>query len=168
MTDDSINHVSDVFLTPPEWQAWLRTFPLLASFGDQTPVQHATISGQSVPHLDNDYWQTQTESLETLALTKCSDLNIDGMFHEVTSIIDEDLTRFDSMVAYFGQFYPDGDPFRIQIESEIAACVKRDLSWMLVEWLIETPGFFTQLKVWYDLGRWPHAWDNSLGQIVVT
>ena len=145
----------------------LPPFPLLTSFGAQTPVDGAAVSGHEIPQLDSDYWQLQTMSLEALALTKCSDHNIDGMFYEVTSIIDEDLTRFNPMVAYFGRYYADRDPVRIQIESEIAECVKRDLAWMMVEWLIEAPGFFTGLKNWYDLGRWPHGWDNSTSQIIL-
>ncbi|MEI8381699.1 MAG: hypothetical protein WCJ09_16340 [Planctomycetota bacterium] len=140
---------------------------MLAAFGDQTPVDGATINAADIPQLDADFWQARTEALEALALSRCSDQNIDGMFYEVTSIIDEDLTRFDPMVAYFGRYYPDGDPVRIEIESEIAACVKRDLSWMMVEWLIQAPGFFTGLKTWYDLGRWPHGWDRAKAQILV-
>ncbi|MGI9497824.1 MAG: hypothetical protein ACR2NK_17340 [Mariniblastus sp.] len=167
MNADPIKHVSDTFLTPPESQEWLRSFPMLKQFGAKGPVTGAIVTQDQIPQLDSDYWQRHTKALESHALTKCSDANIDGLFYEVTTIIDEDLTRFDPMVAHFGQHYPDGDSTRIQIESEVAGCVKRDLAWMMVEELIGERGFFSGLKRWYDLGRWPHAWDQQTGQIVL-
>lgn len=156
-----IKDVSDVFLIDKDQQTWLRTFPLLTLFGDDSPVDGAIVSMDAVPKLDCNFWQAQTEAIERIALTKCSDLNIDGIFYEVTWIIDENLMRFDPMVNYFRRHYHDGDPVRMEIESNIAQCVKRDLSWMMVEWLIEISGFFTQLKTWYNLGRWPHAWHGQ-------
>lgn len=164
-----IKDVSDVFMIDRDRQAWLRTFPLLASFGHDSPVDGAIVSTDAIPQLDGEFWQAQTEAIEKVALTKCSDVNIDGIFNEVTWIIDENLARFDPMVNYCGRHYSDGDPVRIEIESNIAACVKRDLSWMMVEWLVETPGFFTHLKKWYELGRWPHGWRGRFpsGQVVL-
>ena len=107
-----IEDVSDVFMIDQVQQAWLRTFPLLTSFGHDSPVDGAMVSTDAIPKLDNEFWQAQTEAIEKIALTKCSDLNIDGIFYEVTWIIDENLSRFDPMVNYFGRHYPDGDPVR--------------------------------------------------------
>ncbi len=139
-------------------QKWLRTFPILGSFGDPTPVEGVQIDEAPIPELAYEFWSSQTKSLEKIALAELSDSSIDAIFEEVTLIIDEDLLRFDPMVHFFAQHYPDGDPFRIELEREVALCVKRDLSWMTVEQVLGKGGFFSHLRGWYNLGRWPHGW----------
>lgn len=90
-----------------------------------------------------------------------SDAHIDRVFDAVTAVINEDLRRFDQLIAYYGRFAPDGDETRIEWERLAAEALKRDLAWAACELLAGAPGFFTNLLPWYDRGRWPIGWDGE-------
>jgi hypothetical protein len=90
-----------------------------------------------------------------------ADPEIDSIFDQVAAVVDENLSRFDALVNYYGRFFPDGDPIRIDYEREGAHSVKRDLAWAAIERAVGEPAFFCGLLPWYDRGRWPCRW---LGQ----
>ncbi|MCA9136906.1 MAG: hypothetical protein KDB00_09105 [Planctomycetales bacterium] len=160
----------DSVLIPSSHQLWLRTFPLFVSFGQPLSDRRAKLDPSEIPTLDAQFWGRQTEALESTALRKFSDREIDGVFDQTSEIIDEDLLRFDPMVHYFRAYFADGDETRIAIEKEIAHAAKRDLAWMTIELLLDQQGFFTDLRTWYDAGRWPHGWIGNYpdGQPIVT
>jgi hypothetical protein len=108
--------------------------------------------------LDVQFWSERTHEAEA-RISKClTDSHIDGIFDEVAGVIDENLLRFDPLVAYFGRFAPAGDPDRIQWERNAAHCVKRDLAWAACERAAGVSGFFCDLLKWYNRGRWPVGW----------
>jgi len=80
---------------------------------------------------------------------------------EVAAVVDEDLGRFDPLIAYYARFAPDGDPARIDWERDAAHGVKRDLAWAAIERAIGEPSFFSGLRPWYDRGRLPVGWSGA-------
>lgn len=118
---------------------------------------------------DSDFWLERTQEAETEARLALSETEIDCIFDDVASVIDEDLGRFDPLVAYYGRFLPDGDAARIEIEREAAHCIKRDLAWAAIERANRGPSFFSGLLSWYEQGRWPIAWagDYPDGHVLV-
>lgn len=141
-----------------EYASWLRSFPMLASIGRQSRLVEVVPASDVPVFLDVDFWGQRTHDLEELALEQISDQAIDCIFHDVSQVIDEDLLRFNPLIAYYGRFAPDGDPDRIEWERDAAHCVKRDLAWIAVEKSIGVSGFFSSLVYWYDQGRWPFGW----------
>lgn len=141
-----------------EFCAWLRRFPLMTSIGQP--------AGDVLPddgpyYQDTGFWATRTHEVERIARRHLADAEIDRIFREVAGVIDEDLGRFDPLVAYYGRYFPDGDDDREEDEMEAAHAVKRDLAWAAVERAIEEPGFFSSLVPWYDRGRWPVGWEGK-------
>jgi hypothetical protein len=141
-----------------EYAAWLRTFPMLTNIG--RPSDSPEVVGPSAEpvYLDAAFWSERTHEAEARARHHLTDPEIDRIIDEVAAVIDEDLRRFDPLVAYYGRFAPDGDPARIRWEREAAYSVKRDLAWAAVERVIGEPGFFSSLLPWYERGRWPIGW----------
>jgi len=138
--------------------AWLRTFPLqinIGKLGDSAEVIGPT---DAPVYLDVAFWSERTHEAESRARKHLTDAEIDRIIDEVAAVIDENLLRFDPLVAYYGRFFPDGDPGRINDEREAAHSVKRDLAWAAMERAVGEPGFFSDLLVWYDRGRWPVGW----------
>jgi hypothetical protein len=107
---------------------------------------------------DVEFWGARTHEVEARSRRHLSDGEIDAVFEEVAAAVDEDLRRFDPMIAYFSRFAPDGDEGRIEAEREVAHCVKRDLAWAAVERATGNPRFFASLRAVYDRGRWPCGW----------
>jgi hypothetical protein len=141
-----------------EFFAWLRTFPLQTNIGKPGDSPEVIGPTDAPVYLDVAFWSARTHEAETRARTHLKDVEIDRIIDEVAEIIDEDLLRFDPLVAYYGRFLPDGDPGRIDDEREAAHSVKRDLAWAATERAIGEHGFFTGLLPWYDQGRWPVGW----------
>jgi hypothetical protein len=112
-------------------------------------------------YLDVTFWSERTHEAEARAQTHLTDAEIDDIVNEVAAVIDENLFRFDPLVAYYGRFFPDGDAGRIEDEREAAHSVKRDLAWAAIERAIGEPGFFSGLLAWYDCGRWPVGWTGQ-------
>lgn len=141
-----------------EYAAWLRAFPMLVNIG--RPGDSPEVIGPSDEPviLDVSFWSERTHEAESRALGHLSDPEIDGIIDEVAAVIDENLLRFDPLVAYYGRFAPDGDPDRIRCERGAAHGVKRDLAWAATERAIGEPAFFCGLLSWYDRGRWPVGW----------
>jgi hypothetical protein len=141
-----------------EYAAWLRAFPMLTRSGQ--PGDSPEVVGPSAEpvFLDAGFWSERTHEAEARARHHLSDPEIDGIIDEVTAVIDEDLLRFNPLVAYYGRFAPDGDPTRIEWEREAAHSVKRDLAWAATERAIGEPDFFCGLLSWYERGRWPVGW----------
>jgi len=136
----------------------VRALPLLTNIG-QSGKSPEIISVNVAPvYLNVPFWSERTHEAEALAREHLSDAEIDGVIDDVAGVIDEDLLRFDPLIAYFARFFPDGDPRRIDDEREVALSVKRDLGWAAIERLIEHQGFFTELLPWYEKGRWPCDW----------
>ena len=107
---------------------------------------------------DVSFWSSEPTRAEARARKHLTDAEIDGIFDEVTAVIDENLLRFDPLVAYYGGFFPEGDAGRIEDEREAADSVKRDLAWAAMERAIGEPAFFSNLLAWYDRGLWPVGW----------
>ena len=141
-----------------EYAAWLRAFPLLVHIG--TPGDSPEVIGpsDSPVFLDAAFWSERTHEAEASARRHLTDSEIDAIIDDVARIIDEDLRRFDPLVAYYGRFAPDGDPTRMRWEREAAHSVKRDLAWAACERAVAEPGFFDALLQWYERGRWPVGW----------
>ena len=124
------------------------------------PSDSAEVVGPSdTPvYLDVSFWSERTHEAEARAKRHLSDAEIDTIIDEVAAVIDEDLLRFGPVVAYYGQYFPDGDAGRIEDERQAAHSVKRDLAWAAMERAIGESGFFSDLLAWYDRGRWPVGW----------
>jgi len=111
---------------------------------------------------DAEIWSARTHETESRARLHLSDAEIDTVFDDVAAAVDEDLRRFDPLVACFARFSPDGDPRRIADERETAHAVKRNLAWAAIERATAgDPGFFTTLLPIYDSRRWPCAWSGE-------
>ena len=137
---------------------WLRAFPLLTNIGKPGDSPEVIGPSDAPVFLDVAFWSERTHEAEARARRQLTDAEIDGIIDEVAAVIDENLLRFDPLVAYYGQFFPDGDAGRIEDEREAAHSVKRDLAWAATERAIGEPGFFSCLLAWYDRGRWPVGW----------
>ena len=111
--------------------------------------------------LDGAFWSLRTHGAEGIARKVLSDPEIDEIIDDVAAVIDENLRRFDPLIAYYGRFAPDGDPSRIEWERGAAHSVKRDLAWAACERVVGEPGFFSDLLPWYERGRWPVGWDGE-------
>ncbi len=144
-----------------EYAAWLRRFPMLVHIGAPGDVPEVVGQSDAPVFLDVDFWSERTHGAEEVARRYLTDPQIDGIIDEVATVIDENLLRFDPLVAYYGRFAPDGDPTRIEWEREAAHSVKRDLAWAACERAVSEPGFFCGLLPWYDRGRWPVGWAGS-------
>jgi hypothetical protein len=111
--------------------------------------------------LDAAFWSERTHEVEAAVRGHLTDPQIDSIIDDVAAVIDENLRRFDPLVAYYGRFAPDGDQTRIEWEREAAHSVKRDLAWAACERAVGEPGFFYGLLPWYDRGRWPVGWAGA-------
>jgi hypothetical protein len=144
-----------------EYAAWLRAFPMVAHIGQPGDTPEVAALSDEPVFLDTAFWSERTHAAEATARRHLTDPQIDGIIDEVAAIIDEDLLRFDPLVAYYGRFAPDGDPTRIEWEREAAYGVKRDLAWAACERAVGEPGFFCGLLPWYERGRWPVGWAGA-------
>ena len=140
---------------------WLRAFPLVANIGKPDNSPEVIGPTEAPVYLDVAFWSERTHEDEALARKHLTDAEIDGIIDEVAAVIDENLLRFDPLVAYYGRFFPGGDPGRIEDEREAAHSVKRDLAWAATERAIGEPAFFSDLLAWYDRGRWPVGWAGT-------
>ena len=138
--------------------AWLRAFPLLTNIGKPGPSLEVIGSSDVPVYTDVAFWSERTHEAEARSLRHLTDAEIDCIIDEVAAVIDENLLRFDPLIAYYGRFFPDGDPGRIEDEREAAHSVKRDLAWAATERAIGEPAFFSDLLALYDRGRWPVGW----------
>jgi hypothetical protein len=143
-----------------EYTAWLRAFPMLANIGQPGDLPEVIGPSDEPAFLDVLFWSERTHEAEARVRRHLTDLEIDAIIDEVAAAIDENLRRFDPLVAYYGRFAPDGDPGRIAWEREAAHSVKRDLAWAAAERAIGEPSFFNGLLPWYDRGRWPTGWSG--------
>jgi len=152
-----------------DYFAWLRSFPMMTNIGQPGNPTHVLQAGDAPVHLDYAFWSRRTHEAEARASEQLHDAEIDRIFGEVASVIDEDLRRFDPLIAYYARFLPDGDPDRIDEEREVALSTKRDLAWAAIERSIEQAGFFAGLLPWYDRGRWPCGWagEYPAGSVLV-
>jgi hypothetical protein len=141
--------------------AWLRTFPLLTNIGKAGDSPEVIGPSSAPVYLDVAFWSERTHEIEARALRHLTDAEIDEIIDEVAAVIDENLLRFDPLVAYYGRFFPDGDVGRIEDERQAAHSVKRDLAWAAIERAIGDAGFFTDLLAWYERGRWPVGWAGN-------
>ena len=141
-----------------DFVALLRTFPLLTNIGEPGDSPEVIGPSDGPVYLDAAFWSLRTHEAEARPRRHLTDTEIDSIIDEVAAVVDENLLRFDPLVAYYGRFFPDGDPGRIEDEREAANSVKRDLAWAATERAIGEPAFFSDLLAWYDRGRWPVGW----------
>lgn len=132
---------------------WLRTFPMLTNIGQPAEAPEVIPHRDAPVYLNSAFWSRRTHEIEARAREHLTDPEIDPTFNEVAAVIDENLGRFDPLIAYFARFFPDGHPERIEDE--------RDTAWAAVERAIGEPGFFTALLPWYERGRWPCDWSGE-------
>jgi hypothetical protein len=143
------------------YASWLRDFSLMESIGKAGyAVEIIPIADEPV-YLNAAFWSERTHELETIARACLSDSEIDFIFDAVAAVIDENLRRFDPLVAYYAGFFSIGDPQRLDAEREAAHSAKRDLAWAAIERVVARPGFFTDLLAWYERGRWPCDWSGD-------
>jgi len=142
------------------YAAELRKIEWLHSLAQVSDDPQVIAPSDQPQFLDHDFWSQRTHDLEARVLETLSDENIDRIFNDVSSVMDEDLARFNPVLDYFGHFYsnPIDEGIRRDSETEMAHAVKRDLAWIAVERVINQPGFFGSLLPWYRLGRWPCGW----------
>ncbi len=145
----------------PDYLAWVRTFPMLAHVGQPGSSPDLPTSDDRPVHQDIEFWSARTHEAEARARHHLSDSEIDTVFNEVAAAVDDDLRRFDPLVACFARYSPDGDPRRIADERATAHAVKRDLAWAAIERATGEAGFFTTLLPVYNEGRWPCAWSGD-------
>jgi hypothetical protein len=138
--------------------AWLRAIPLLTNIGKPADSPEVVGPSSAPVYLDVTFWSERTHEAEARAQRHLTDAEIDTIIDEVGAVIDENLLRFDPLVAYYGRYFPNGDAGRIEDERQAAHRVKRDLAWAATERAIGEPGFFSDLLAWYDRGRWPVGW----------
>jgi hypothetical protein len=152
-----------------EYFAWLRYFPLLTNIGIPEDSREVICSADGPVFLNVPFWSERTHELEARALQHLQEEEIDLIFNEVAAVIDENLLRFDPLIAYYSQFFPEGHPERLDAEHDAAHSAKRDLAWAAIERAIREPAFFCRLLEWYDQGRWPLSWqgDYPSGHLLV-
>ena len=92
-----------------EYLAWVRKFPMLVNFAQPGSSPELTTGVDQPVRLDVRFWAARTHEAEMRSRRHLSDIEIDSVFDEVTAAIDEDLLRFDPLIAYFARFFPDGD-----------------------------------------------------------
>lgn len=143
-----------------EYLAWVRAFPMLTAIAQPGSSLELTRGGDEPVYQDVKFWSARTHEAEARCRRHLTDPEIDAVIDEVAAVIDEDLLRFNPMIAYFARFFPDGDSGRIEDEREVAHCVKRDLGWAALERAIGEPEFFASLLPVYDRGRWPCGWSG--------
>lgn len=141
--------------------AWLRAFPLMTHIGMSGDSPEVIESSDSPVYADDAFWSERTHEAEASARRHLTDPEMDSIFDEVAAVIDEDLLRFNPLVACYGRFFPDGDPGRIEDERVAAHSLKRDLAWAAIERAIGKPAFFSGLVEWYERGRWPCRWKGQ-------
>lgn len=141
-----------------EYTTWLRAFPLVAHIGLPDDAPEVALVSSEPEFLDVAFWSERTHAAEALVSKRLTDEQIGTIFDEVATVIDENLRRFDPLVAYYGRFAPDGNRARIVWERDAALSIKRDLAWAACEQAAGLPGFFCRLTPWYDRGRWPVGW----------
>ncbi len=141
-----------------DYFAWLRAFRLQTNIGIVGDSPEVIGPTDAPVYLDVAFWSERTHEAEARARKHLTDAEIDGIIDEVAAVIDENLLRFDPLVAYYGRFFPEGDLGRIEDDRAAAHSVKRDLAWAATERAIGEPAFFSGLLAWYDRGRWPVAW----------
>lgn len=149
--------------------AWLRKFPLMTNIGLPGDEPEVIRDGDTAVYLNWPFWSERTHEAEALARRHLTDPEIDRIFDEVAEVLDEDLRRFDPLIAYFREFFPEDDPGRIEDERQTAHSAKRDLAWAAIEQSVGQPGFFAALLRWYDRGRWPCSWagEYPAGHVLV-
>lgn len=153
--DRSLNRWREV---RDDFFAWLRAFPLVTNIGKAGDSPELIGPTDAPVYLDVTFWSERTHEAEARAQRHLTDSEIDTVIDEVAAVIDENLLRFDPLVAYYGRYFPDGDAGRIEDERQAAHSVKRDLAWAATERAIGEPGFFSDLLAWYDRGHWPVGW----------
>lgn len=116
-----------------EYFSWLRVFPLLTRIGQPDSAPEVIGPSDAPVYLEVGFWSERTHEAEDRARRLLIDAEIDSIFSEIAAVIDENLRRFDPLVAYYGRFFPDGDPGRIEDERQAAHSVKRDLAWAAIE-----------------------------------
>jgi hypothetical protein len=134
---------------------------MLTCIGQPSDAPEVVSRSDGPVFLDAALWSERTHEAEAVARRHLTDQEIDGIIDEVAAVIDEDLLRFNPLIAYYGRFAADGDPARIEWERDAAHSVKRDLAWSAIERAITEPGFFCGLLPWYERGRWPVGWVGS-------
>jgi hypothetical protein len=141
-----------------EYLAWLRSFPMLTQLARPGSSPELDASADAPVHPDTTFWSARTHEAQAKSRRHLTDAQIDAIINDVAAAIDEDLLRFDPLIAYFARFLPDGDPDRIQLERDAAHALKRDLAWAAIQQATGEPAFFTSLLPLYDRGRWPCGW----------
>lgn len=141
----------------------LRAVHWLHSLADASDDPHIIPRSATPQFLDCGFWSQRSHEIESLALKSLTNPDIDRIFDDVTSVMDENLDRFNPILEYYSRIFPDPDDayYRMDNETEMAHAVKRDLAWIAVERVIKHDGFFSGLLVWYKLGRWPCAWTGN-------
>ena len=86
-----------------EFFAWLRTFPLQTNIGKPGDSPEVIGPTDAPVYLDVAFWSERTHEAEARARTHLTDAEIDRIIDEVAAVIDEDLLRFDPLVAYYGR-----------------------------------------------------------------
>ena len=144
-----------------EYLAWVRSFPMLTEMGRPGWSPELGAADDEPVCQDTKFWSARTHEAEARSRRHLTDPQIDVVIDEVAAAVDEDLLRFNPLIAYFARFLPDGDPDRLEDEREVAHCVKRDLAWAAIEKATGEPGFFASLLPVYDRGRWPCRWAGA-------
>lgn len=113
--------------------------------------------------LNESFWSKRTHEIESCALQTLSNDDIDKVFDDVAKVMDENLDRFNPIINYFAQCYPDSEDIslRMDYETDMAHSIKRDLAWIAIEKVIGESGFFSGLLECYKAGRWPCDWDGD-------
>ncbi len=104
----------------------------------------------------NEVWEANICPLEDIAVEKIGDNEIDEIFETISATIG------DTVWNKFGEFIKRRHlDDQLAVVDELFDSVKRDMSWACVEYLMDTPGFFTTLTSIYKEGYFPCSWGGE-------
>ncbi|MDE6036205.1 MAG: hypothetical protein K2G36_09885 [Ruminococcus sp.] len=101
-------------------------------------------------------WDYHISQLERQAQNIIGDEKIDYIFSSISSAIGE--TLWDKWYLFIKRqnLYEETG-----LENEILDMVKRDLAWIFIEKYLKKDGFFSDLMLIYQNGRFSFSWDGE-------
>lgn len=103
-----------------------------------------------------EVWEYNTEKIETQALQKLNDEQINAVFEAVSLAIGNEV--YDAICDMEDRIGEETGEDQSGIEEEILDFIKRDTAWACIEQLLGISGFFTRVYAVNRTGRWACSW----------
>ena len=103
-----------------------------------------------------EVWGYNTEKIETQALQKLNDEQINAVFEAVSLAIGNEV--YDAICDMEDRIGEETGEDQSGIEEEILDFIKRDTAWACIEQLLGISGFFTRVYAVNRTGRWACSW----------